>query len=196
MKLNFKDISSQDLYEMCVRGEESAWHYLYNYIRKIIVKKQGRYSEPVDDMAQNVVCHLLNGAIDRVRDKAAFRGFVRRVTVNLLLDDVKKRRILTLSYDQEETPVDMERFDGPQSLFSPEDQSIAGSTVGLIRRVLGQMSEKCRQVLARYMEYQMGGIKNYQELAKIFGEPVGTVSSRINRCLIKLKNRQEIKKIL
>ena len=196
MTINFKDISSQDLYEMCMRGEETAWHYLYNYVRKIIVEKQGRYSEPVEDMAQNVVCHLLNGAIDRVRDKEKFRGFVRRVTVNLLLDDVKKRRVQTFSYDREDTGVDIDRYAGSGTCFGAEDMSIAESTVGVLRRVLGQMSEMCRRVLARYIEYQTGGIRNYQELAKIFGEPVGTVSSRINRCLVKLKNRQEIKKIL
>lgn len=97
--MNFSQTSCQDLYQMCLRGDEAAWAYLYNYVLSIARSPRFRLRETPEDIAQSIVCHLLEKGIDRLKDSRAFRAYVRRVSVNLILDSFKRKVVYTQSLD-------------------------------------------------------------------------------------------------
>jgi len=194
--INYSEVSNEDLYEMCIQGNDMAWHYLYNYVRKIIRSKGLRLLEDPEDMAQNIICHLLSGAIDKVKEKQAFRSFVKTVAVNKVLDSFKKKQVSTFSYDAEDAFTEQIFFEDGTNNPGAEERMISNSTAKIIHNALKTLSDKCEMILSGYIEYKMGIIENYKVLAQNFGETIGTISSRINRCLEKLKNQADIKKIL
>ncbi|MCD4677400.1 MAG: RNA polymerase sigma factor [Desulfobacula sp.] len=194
--INYSQVSNEDLYEMCIQGNDTAWHYLYNYVLKIIRSKGWRLRDDPEDMAQNIICHLLSGAIDKVNKKKSFRSFVKTVAVHKVLDSFKKKQVSTFSYDAEDAFTEQIFFEDGANMPGAEEKIISNSTEKIIHNALKTLSDKCKIVLSRYIEYKMGIIENYKALAKIFGETIGTISSRINRCLEKLKNQADIKKIL
>jgi hypothetical protein len=97
--MNVSQLGCQDLYGMCLRGDESAWAYIYNYVLTIARSPRFRLREAPEDMAQSIVCHLLEKGIDRLHDHRAFRGYVRRVSINLILDSLKRKIPYTMSLD-------------------------------------------------------------------------------------------------
>jgi hypothetical protein len=69
--MNVSQLGCQDLYGMCLRGDESAWAYIYNYVLTIARSPRFRLREAPEDMAQSIVCHLLEKGIDRLHDHRA-----------------------------------------------------------------------------------------------------------------------------
>jgi RNA polymerase sigma factor (sigma-70 family) len=191
----FSRISGEDLHDMCVRGDESAWRYLYNYVVKILRAGQWRLPVEVEDMAQQILCHLLAGSIDKVKHKHAFRAFVRRVAVNQVLDTLKKKRLMVVSYDREDVHREKIFACAAPAGPGPEEAAMGNCAAGSIEKALARLSDGCREVLSAYIDYKLGMIENYQALARQFGETMGTISSRINRCLGKLKQMPEIRQM-
>ncbi|MFH2093546.1 MAG: sigma-70 family RNA polymerase sigma factor [Pseudomonadota bacterium] len=193
--LDYSTLPNEDLYQLCLRGDDTAWRYLYNYVLKITRSKQWQLRVDPEDMAQGIICHLLSGAINKLKDHGAFRAFVRTVSRNKILDSFKKKQIPVTSYNSDNAPVEQIFFDPSSEHSSPEHVLIGNCAADRITNTLKALSDKCQTVLDAYIDYQLGLVENYQVLAKKLGEPVGTISSRINRCLKTLKEYLEIETI-
>ena len=69
----------------------------------------------------------------------------------------------------------------PPSVASPPEADAESEVIDrqLVRRVLDLASEECRELIRAYF-YEA---RNYEEIAGVHGVPVGTVKSRLFRCL-------------
>jgi RNA polymerase sigma factor (sigma-70 family) len=191
--MNFSAVTNQDLYQMCLRGDESAWGYLYNYVLTIARSPRFRLREAPEDMAQSIVCHLLDKGIDRLQDHRAFRSFVRRVAVNLILDSFKKKDLNALSLDAQTDDACGPRSNPASGHPGPEDMTMGVDLVDTLREEMEKLPEKCRDVLNHYVDYKLGRYGSYKELAAKIGKSIGTLSSQVKRCLDILRAARPLK---
>jgi len=122
----------------------------------------------VQEVLGRVIASLRSGRFDPSRD---FRTYVQGVA--------RFTAFTTLTRRPPEVPAD---DDGPETA-GPEGPG--GSTADrieadqLARYVLDRASDDCRALLVAYFMEQ----RNYAEIAEENGQPVGTVKSRLFRCL-------------
>jgi RNA polymerase sigma-70 factor (ECF subfamily) len=125
------------------------------------------------DVLQDVFL-LLFRKIHRFREQAFFASWVYRITVNVSLDHLRRRRRAPLPTAREEL------LDGPQEtgeLSGPERRLAGRDLQTHVRTALHTLSARLRIVIVlRYLE----GLA-YTDIAEILECTVGTVKSRLNR---------------
>jgi RNA polymerase sigma-70 factor (ECF subfamily) len=129
--------------------------------------------DEASDVLQDVFL-LLFRKIHRFRERAFFASWVYRITVNVALDHLRRRRRAPL-------PVAADALlDGPQETgdLSGPEQKLAGRDLQRhVRAALGNLSPRLRIVIVlRYLE----GLA-YGDIGEILECSVGTVKSRLNR---------------
>jgi RNA polymerase sigma-70 factor (ECF subfamily) len=132
-------------------------------------------SDEAADVLQDVFV-LLFRKIHRFRARAVFASWVYRITVNVALDHLRRRR-------RSPTPTTASVvLDGPQesetnSLTVPERSAASHDLEHHVRVALGALSYRLRIVIVlRYLE----GL-SYADIAEILDCSIGTVKSRLNR---------------
>ena len=194
--MDFRQVTNEDLYQMCLRGDEPAWEYVYRYVLAIARSPRWRLRDTPEDMAQDIVGHLLTKGIETVKKQGAFRGFIKRVAVNKILDSVKGRAVYFETLDAADCD-DGPIVPTPQALDPGPDQMVYGNELlRAIQEALNDMSQLCREALGAYVDYKMGQYENYKVLAQEFGRSIGTLSSQIKRCLDELRQVGVIKEWL
>ena len=194
--MNFSKLPNDDLYQMCLRGEESAWAYVYNYVLCIARSPRWGLRDTPEDMAQSIVCHLLNQGIDNVRKHTAFRSFVKRVSINFILDSFKKKQIPLQVGNQTDSDRSEQLPDPPSNNPGPEEMVLSNELARIIGKAIGMLSQKCQVVLNAYVDYKFGYFQSYKALAEHFGKSIGTLSSQVKRCLDQLRGIEEIREWL
>jgi RNA polymerase sigma-70 factor (ECF subfamily) len=56
-----------------------------------------------------------------------------------------------------------------------------------VRAAMGTLPEHCQEILDRFFAQE----QSYQEISTALGIPMGTIASRISRCLTKLRSELE-----
>ncbi|MDR0906114.1 MAG: RNA polymerase sigma factor [Oscillospiraceae bacterium] len=120
-------------------------------------------------------------SIGNFRGDSRFSVWMYRVTYNLCLDKLrkKKRRRETRLDNDADTELELQ-FEDPSP--SPEERVLARETSEIVRRGLDSLPPKQRAVL---IMREVTGL-SYAEIAKASGLREGTVKSRINRARIAL----------
>ena len=191
--MDFSQLPNTDLHQMCLRGDDAAWGYIYNYVLKIARSPLWRLRESPEDMAQGIVCHLLGKGIDQVHDPKAFRGFVCAVAKNFIRDSFKKHELQCSSLSDGQDEEDDRGHDPESHAPGPEELVFEDALLLAIKNGLDALSEQCRNTLNIYIDYRMGRYQSYTCFAEKFGVGVGTLSSRVTRCLEKLRQVKTIK---
>lgn len=192
--IDFNTVPDEDLYSMCIEGDEGAWQYMYNYILAICRWGKWNLKDDPDDLAQDITMHFIEKAIKKVKESNKFRGFVKVTTINKVKDSFKSPR--------PEVSLDAPRKNKKGEDFIPEftdhaplhDSILTGlQTVHTIDAAVNKLSEICRKVVSEYLNFKLGLYKDYKELSKVLKMPVPTISSRVTRCLANLVEIKEIK---
>lgn len=179
-------LTDRELYLRCLEGDEEAWSVLYGYVLSITRWARWGLGDVAEDVAQAVMLHLMERGLAMVRSADAFRGFVRRTTVNRVLDhfragEVRRRhRGRPAADDRPEADPVLAHPDGAPTV---ESQAVSRHDLARWDPVLERMPGYCRGVLQVYMEYQLGLVESYREIAERLGRPLNTVSVQIKRCL-------------
>jgi RNA polymerase sigma factor (sigma-70 family) len=190
----FTTPDNEELFHMCLSGDESAWKFVYNYVLSIAHWPRWNLRESPEDLAQAIVLFLLEKGLHQVREPKAFRGFIKRVAVTKILDSFKKKEPEGKSLDTMDNPDDgsSPTKDLPSQNPGPEDHAFSVDFFRSVSQALLSLPEYCRGVLPHYFRYRLGLIGNYEELAAGLGKPMGTVSAQVRRCLDKLTATQEM----
>jgi RNA polymerase sigma factor (sigma-70 family) len=183
---------STNLYQRCLRGDEDAWEYIHNFVHFIVGRKCRTLRFNIDDMAQEIVYHLLNKGIDSVKNPAAFCGYIKKVTTNYICDRFRKKILFTVSLDN--------RYDDDRPVWEPASPApgplaltMERNLSELIDKGIALLSQKCQEALNGYIAWKKDGkYADYEDLARSMGLKVSTLSSRVTRCLEKLINIPEI----
>lgn len=168
--MDFKKLSDFTLMEKIKAGEEKAFLVLVQRYQKPLYNffwYMGISEEECEDMVQEVFLKLFSYRF-QYRPVAKFSTFLYTLGRCTWIDWVRKEKIRAGT---------LENIDSIQNNCSSIDNSID------IQHALQQLSEKLRTVVVMSV-YQ--GLK-HKEIAGILNIPVGTVKSRMNLAINKLK---------
>jgi len=193
-------LDSVEIYDRCQRGEQEAWNILYRIICKNIIRSTHNDTiyrlDSIEDIAQDIVCCLLAGGIDKVEDPAAFFGFVKTMIRYRILDRFKKKFPTPIPIGPEGDD-DKPGWDPPSEHPSPEFLARGIFFLEDIVSGISRLSEKCHAPLTEYIAYKKDGkYTSYNQLAKKMNMKLGTLSSRITRCLEELSRQPDIRQWL
>ena len=137
------------------------------------------------DLVQETFLRILRSA-HRYRPEAKFKTFLFTVARNLWIDQHRSRKSAprTISAD---LPIGE---DGatvgdsvPAELPSAHERTVAGEAAGLVREALERLPEGQREVWLLAVEQDL----KQREIAEVLGIPVGTVKSRMNAAVGRLR---------
>jgi RNA polymerase sigma factor (sigma-70 family) len=171
--------SDAELVERVRAGDQDGWRLLidrYNGRVWAVARSQGLDRERASDVVQTVWLNLLHG-IDKVRDPNAIAAWLVTVARReaIRVDRLSKRAVL----------VDDERFDREAAPGDGVDHgAIAGDDCALVRRSLGRLGERCKELLR--LLYSSDEL-SYVEISSLLDMPIGSIGPTRARCLERLR---------
>jgi RNA polymerase sigma factor (sigma-70 family) len=172
-------IGDADLVRACRTGQPGAWALLVQRFSRYVyaIAAQGfRLSEAdAEDVFQEVFARAYEH-LDRLRDDAAIRPWLAQLTRRLAVD-----RLRSASREQADEAA-LEILDGQAS--AEMDRL---DTAMSVREAMRELPEDCQEVLDRFFAQD----QSYATIAEATGTPMGTIASRISRCLTKLRRLLE-----
>ncbi|MBT9588754.1 sigma-70 family RNA polymerase sigma factor [bacterium] len=187
--------SESELIEACLNGDGGAWDELYRShyarVRRIIgFRRWGFSNNEVEDGIQEVFLEVVR-SLPRFRGEANLTTFIARLARNRCISHLRKKTALKrgkeeLGYVLEEGKGDE---DSPRAIAveggaGPEDLLVGTQDAQALVTALEQLGADCQQIIRlRYFHQQ-----SYNEICGLLELPLGTVCSRLKRCLMKLKS--------
>jgi RNA polymerase sigma-70 factor (ECF subfamily) len=125
-----------------------------------------------EDVAQDAFVRVWS-RLSEFRPDGNFRAWLMRITTNMAIDAVRRRRP---QVDIEDLPLE-----APEQ--GPESAAVSSERAGAVRAALMRLPVQSRTILV-LREYQS---LSYQEIADVLDVPLGTVKSRLSDARRRLK---------
>jgi RNA polymerase sigma-70 factor (ECF subfamily) len=172
-------LSDRDLVRACRKGSESAWAELVQrfsrYVYAIASQAYRLADHDADDVFQEVFTRTYEH-LGRLRDDEAIRPWIGQLTRRLAID-----RLRASSRERPEA-------DAPDVPQGSEETELERIELALsVRAAMATLPEHCREILDRFFARE----QSYLEISTTLGIPMGTIASRISRCLTKLREQLE-----
>lgn len=134
-------------------------------------------SSAAADATQTVFLRVFE-ALSSFRGDASFSTWLYRITMNVCLDELRRRKHqpLSLTEDDEDGETVGER-DLPDDSAQPARTAEQRELQRLVHAALSRLPEDFRTIVVLY---DLRGL-SYQEIAEVLDIPLGTVKSRLNR---------------
>lgn len=180
--------NEQLLLERSKAGDVDAFEKLIEIYQKKIFNLAyrivGNYDD-ASDLAQEALIRIFK-SIANFKEQSSFSTWVYRITTNVCLDEIRKkknRRVLSLDEEIHVEDGEMKRqimSDDPL----PDEVAEREELRSIVSRAIDSLPEEQR-VMITLRDIQ--GL-SYEEIAEVLNCPGGTVKSRINRSRQALKN--------
>jgi RNA polymerase sigma-70 factor (ECF subfamily) len=170
-------LSDQELVRACREGRPDAWAALVERFSRYVYAIAGQAYRLSDADAEEVFQEVFARTyehLDRLRSDGAIRPWIGQLTRRLAIDRLRagKRERLgdgTLDVKADEAGPQFERIETALSVHA----------------AMRTLPEHCQEILDRFFARD----ESYQEIASALDLPMGTIASRINRCLKKLRDQ-------
>jgi len=182
--------SEKHLLERAKKGDIAAFELLVEGYQKkafnIAYRMLGNYDD-ANDLVQETFIRIFK-SIKNFKEQSSFSTWVYRITTNVCLDELRKRKnknFVSIDEDIKLDDSDVKRqieSDAP----TPEETLERKEIKKIVGDAIGELSEEHRLVVVLR---DIQGF-SYEEIARITKCPEGTVKSRINRA------RQALKEVL
>lgn len=173
-------LSDRDLVRACRAGSEQAWAELVQrfsrYVYAIASQAYRLADHDADDVFQEVFARTYEH-LGRLRDDEAIRPWIGQLTRRLAID-----RLRTLGREQPEANA----VDVAEPAEEPELERIELAVA--VHAAMATLPEHCQEILDRFFAQE----QSYQEISSALEIPMGTIASRISRCLTKLREQLEL----
>ena len=173
--------SDAALVARCRAGEQAAWSELVErfsrYVYAIAVRGFRLPEADAEDVFQEVFARTYEH-LDRLRDDAAIRPWLAQTTRRCCVDRVRA------SGREEPTDLELGSDDG-EEVVARLDEAMD------VRAALDELPEHCREILDGFFACD----ESYRTIGERLGLPAGTIASRISRCLAKLRETLEGRKV-
>ena len=173
------NLSDRDLVRACRAGSERGWAELVQrfsrYVYAIASQAYRLTDHDADDVFQEVFARTYEH-LGRLRDDEAIRPWIGQLTRRLAIDRLRasSREVL--------------EADAPDVAQISEETEFERIELALaVRAAMATLPEHCHEILDRFFARE----QSYQEISTALGIPMGTIASRISRCLTKLRERLE-----
>jgi RNA polymerase sigma factor (sigma-70 family) len=165
------------LVRACRAGEPGAWAALVErfdrYVYAIATQAYRLGEHDAQDVFQDVFARTYQH-LDRLRDDDAIRPWIGQLTRRLAIDRLRAAK--------RERPED-EALDVLDERASEEIERLDDALS--VRDALGALSGDCQEILDRF--FARG--ESYREISDALDLAMGTIASRISRCLAKLRSQ-------
>jgi RNA polymerase sigma factor (sigma-70 family) len=195
--IDFNRVTDEDLYGMCSSGDENAWEYLFNYVLRICEWKKWTLKDQPEEMAQSILFHLIDKAMEKVKYRDKFRNFVKMTAINRIKDSFKDPTLKHRPLEKKIKSSKGEEFvpDYPDDTPSQDMLFIRFEIVSIVDSAIEKLPSHCRKVVKEYLNFKIGLYESYAELSKVLKLPIPTISSKVSRCLAILIEFKEIKQL-
>ncbi len=171
--------SDSELVQACRRHDERAWAMLVErfsrYVYAIAIKAYRLSEHDADEVFQEVFARTYEH-LDRLRSDEAIRPWIGQLTRRLAIDRLRAARREQLGEEA------LQRVEGQA------DEAIAHVELAVaVHAAMATLPENCQEILDRF--FARG--ESYHEIAGALDIPMGTIASRISRCLVKLRRQLE-----
>lgn len=171
-------LSDRDLVRACRDGNEQAWALLVQrfsrYVFAIATQAYRLAEHDAEDVFQEVFARTYEH-LDRLRADEAIRPWIGQLTRRLAIDRLRLK-------GREQPEADALELVAPSA-----DSELERIELGLgVRAAMATLPDHCHEILDRFFARE----QSYQEISSDLDIPMGTIASRISRCLTKL--RQEL----
>jgi RNA polymerase sigma factor (sigma-70 family) len=167
-------------------GDERAYRtLLQKYERAVfsICLRMVRNRDEASDLSQESFIKVFN-SLDRYNPEFAFSSWLFKITSNLCIDYLRKRRIATFAMDD---PIDGDKGEIQRQYVAPgptpEETYIRGEKVRRLEEAIAALPEHYRIMLVLRHQEDL----SYEEIADTLAIPLGTVKARIHRAREMLK---------
>ncbi|HIE52670.1 MAG TPA: sigma-70 family RNA polymerase sigma factor [Armatimonadetes bacterium] len=184
---NLTEIPDKELVARCQQGDRAAFDEImaryeskvYNLAYRLLNNQDDAF-----DIAQEAFIRIYRG-LSRFRGSSTLSTWIYRITLNLCLDELKRRKRRPLS------ETELQEDDTPEPLLERvvdenSDPNVAVESQArqaIVQWALTQLPEHHRAVIVLY---DLEGL-SYTEIAEVLHTNVGTVKSRLNRARAALK---------
>ena len=180
----------RDLITRAMRGEEAAYRVLLTkYERAVfnICLRMVRNRQEAEDLAQEAFTKVFT-MLERYNPAYAFSNWLFKITSNLCIDSIRKRRVDTLPMDE---PVHSDKGDYERQYEAPDDDPeqlmLKRERMGKLVRAIEALPDHYRMMIVLRHQENL----SYEDIAASLEIPLGTVKARIHRAREMLKQRLE-----
>ena len=185
---DFMEQNEQLLLEKAKAGDVAAFEELIEAYQKKVFNLALRMIGNADDaadLAQEAFIRIFK-AISGFKEQSSFSTWVYRITTNVCLDEIRKRknrRVISLDEELHMDDGDIKRqveSDGPR----PDEAAEREELRRIVNEAINSLPVEQRTAITLR---DLNGM-SYDQIAQILDCPAGTVKSRINRARQALKN--------
>jgi RNA polymerase sigma factor (sigma-70 family) len=168
-------LSDRELVRACRDGSERAWATLVErfsrYVYAIAIQAFRLSEHDAEDVFQEVFARTFEH-LSRIRADESIRPWIGQLTRRLAIDRLRAA--------SRERP----GADALEQVEGRADSELERIELALaVREAMATLPEHCQEILDRFF----AGGQSYQEIATALDVPMGTIASRISRCLAKLR---------
>lgn len=196
MKISCK--SEKDLIVACINGEQVAWQELYKHYFPIVTRtvNWSGWSFSVaerEELVQDVFLELVE-ILPSFREQSSLSTFIIRIAKNHCISLLRKKTaqkrgggVETVSIEEMILNGGSVSIDGDGKFLDPLIAVLNREDIAKFEKTFEHIDESCRKILhLRYIDD-----KSYDEICHDLSLPLGTVCSRIKRCIISFKKIYE-----
>ncbi|MCD4784120.1 MAG: RNA polymerase sigma factor [Candidatus Eremiobacteraeota bacterium] len=190
-----KDLSEENLISLAINGSELAWrevyHRYFNRVRRVVAwRKWGFTRAEVDEIIQEVFLELIK-ALPNFRYEASLSTFLTKLSKNKCISVLRRknaqkrvREEYGFVFDDRQIDRETERKLFVESkIGNPEEILIFGEEAMGLMKAMKNLNPDCREVIKKRYFDEL----SYKEICGQLDLPLGTVCSRLKRCLLRLK---------
>ena len=175
--------SDAELIARAQRGEESAFEALYHAHKRrvyhLCFRMIGNTAE-AEELTQEAFLRVFR-KIHMFRGDSAFSTWLHRLSVNVVLMRLRKKRVTEISFESGENNQESER---PPRDFGAPDLSLTGVVDRLIlKRAVAKLPKGCRKV---FVLHDVLGCEHHEIAAKL-GYSIGNSKSQLYKARMRLR---------
>jgi RNA polymerase sigma-70 factor (ECF subfamily) len=190
----------EELVRLCISGDNRAWESLYRLycgrVKRIVCwPKWGFTSSQTEDITQEVFLELVR-SLPNYRGEAQLSTFLTHLAKNKCVSELRRKLAKKRGKEDKSVSLEDERtsFEAHQIVAvdggpTPEETVVMKEETDTVVRLIPTLSEECQQVIT----LRFFNDRSYEEICSELDIPLGTLCSRLKRCLLKLRKAAEKK---
>ncbi|MCE1246014.1 MAG: sigma-70 family RNA polymerase sigma factor [Firmicutes bacterium] len=190
-----RNLEEDKLIEYAIDGVDQAWSEIYRRyygrVKRVVAwQKWGFRPAEVEEVTQEVFLELIK-ALPNFRQEASLATFLTRLTKNKCISILRRKGAQKRAkeefgfvFEEKKSDDDDERFLHVESTMgNPEEELVFDEDSLELMTSLQQLSAECRDIIKKRYYDDL----SYKEICDELNLPLGTVCSRLKRCLLRLK---------
>ena len=172
------EASDIEIIKQCMDGNTDAFGVLITRYKRLIYNTAYRMmgsAEEAEDISQEAFLRIYN-SLAKYNPEFKFTTWALKITTNLCLDSLRKRKAETVPIEEE--------FDLSDNSPTPEEEYIRKEKQRQVQQAIAKLPDKYKQLLILFHHRNL----SYQEIMEITGESLTIVKNRLYRARQMLKD--------